>query len=115
MEVTSNLLEYVLSGIPPKFTPPLSHDDAVSQSRLLKALSDPTRLRLLSLLSQYGGQMTVQEITDCFKLEQPTVSHHIKILREAGLVDCHKKGVWAYYYVRMKALEQARNIIEDLA
>jgi ArsR family transcriptional regulator len=102
-------------GITPKFVPTLSEDDAVVQARLLKALADPTRLRILSLLSRHEGEVCVFEIVESFTLEQPTISHHLRILRDAGLVDCRKKGLWAYYYVRRDALGRARDVIENLA
>src|SRR5690349_6663446 len=102
-------------GIAPKFVPTLSEDDAVSQARLLKALADPTRLRILSLLSRHEGEVCVFEIVESFTLEQPTISHHLRILRDAGLVDCRKKGLWAYYYVRREALTRASDVIEGLA
>lgn len=102
-------------GITPKFVPTLSEDDAVIQARLLKALADPTRLRILSLLSRHEGEVCVFEIVESFTLEQPTISHHLRILRDAGLVDCRKKGLWAYYYVRREALGRARDVIENLA
>lgn len=102
-------------GITPKFVPTLSEDDAVVQARLLKALADPTRLRILSLLSRHEGEVCVFEIVESFTLEQPTISHHLRILRDAGLVDCRKKGLWAYYYVRREALGRARDVIENLA
>lgn len=102
-------------GVAPKFVPALSEDEAVSQARLLKALADPTRLRILSLLGRYEGEVCVFEIVESFTLEQPTISHHLRILRDAGLVDCRKKGLWAYYYVRREALNRAREIINALA
>jgi ArsR family transcriptional regulator len=103
------------TGITPKFVPTLTEDDAVVQARLLKALADPTRLRILSLLSRHEGEVCVFEIVESFTLEQPTISHHLRILRDAGLVDCRKKGLWAYYYVRRDALARAQSIIENLA
>lgn len=103
------------SGISPKFVPTLTEDDAVVQARLLKALADPTRLRILSLLSRHEGEVCVFEIVESFTLEQPTISHHLRILRDAGLVDCRKKGLWAYYYVRRDALSRAQSVIENLA
>ena len=102
-------------GIAPKFVPTLNEDDAVVQARLLKALADPTRLRILSLLSRHEGEVCVFEIVESFTLEQPTISHHLRILRDAGLVDCRKKGLWAYYYVRRDALGRARDVIDGLA
>lgn len=102
-------------GVTPKFTPSLNEDEAVGQARLLKALADPTRLRILSLLSRYEGEVCVFEIVESFTLEQPTISHHLRILRDAGLVDCRKKGLWAYYYVRREALHRAQEVITGLA
>ena len=102
-------------GIAPKFAPTLSADEAVGQARLLKALADPTRLRILSLLSRHEGEVCVFEIVESFTLEQPTISHHLRILRDAGLVDCRKKGLWAYYYVRREALARAGEVINGLA
>jgi ArsR family transcriptional regulator, arsenate/arsenite/antimonite-responsive transcriptional repressor len=98
-----------------RFAPTLSEEDAIGQARLLKALADPTRLRILSLLSRHEGEVCVFEIVEVFTLEQPTISHHLRILRDIGLVDCHKKGLWAYYYIRREVLERARDMIETLA
>ncbi len=102
-------------GVAPKFVPALNEDEAVSQARLLKALADPTRLRILSLLSRHEGEVCVFEIVESFTLEQPTISHHLRILRDAGLVDCRKRGLWAYYYVRREALSRAQDVITGLA
>lgn len=64
----------------------------------LKALADPTRLRMLDLLAQQSAPLCVCEINKHFAQRQPTISHHLRILREAGLIDCEKRGVWAYYW-----------------
>jgi ArsR family transcriptional regulator len=109
-----NSLTSIGVGTAPKFVPSLSEDEAVGQARLLKALADPTRLRILSLLSRYEGEVCVFEIVESFTLEQPTISHHLRILRDAGLVDCRKKGLWAYYYVRREALNRAQDVINSL-
>ena len=101
-------------GVGPKFVPALNEEEAIGQARLLKALADPTRLRILSLLSRYEGEVCVFEIVESFTLEQPTISHHLRILRDAGLVDCRKKGLWAYYYVRREALSRARDVISGI-
>src|SRR5262245_59535990 len=74
------------------FVPGLSQEDAATQARLLKALADPTRLRILSLLSRHEGEVCVFQIVVSFTLEQPTISHHLRILRDMGLVDYRKKG-----------------------
>ena len=82
-----------------KFTISLSEADAKRQARLLKALADPTRLRILHLLLQHEDAICVFEITDKFKLEQPTISHHLRLLRDLGLIDGYKRGLFAYYHV----------------
>jgi DNA-binding transcriptional ArsR family regulator len=64
----------------------------------LKALADPTRLRMLDLLAQQRAPLCVCEINEHFAQRQPTISHHLRILREAGLIDCEKRSVWAYYW-----------------
>src|SRR5579859_478613 len=96
------------------FEAPLGEEDARYQARLLKALADPHRMRILSLLSRHEGAVCVFEIVGAFHLEQPTISHHLRILRDADLVDCRRRGLWAYYYVRREALDRARNIIGAL-
>jgi len=72
---------------------------------LLKALADPVRLRLLSLVASHeGGEACICDLNDAFDLSQPTISHHMKVLHEAGLVDRDKRGVWVYYRIRPQAL-----------
>jgi ArsR family transcriptional regulator len=73
-----------------------SQSDALAER--LKALADPTRLRMLNLLAQQSAPLCVCEINEHFAQRQPTISHHLRILREAGLIDCEKRGVWAYYW-----------------
>jgi ArsR family transcriptional regulator, arsenate/arsenite/antimonite-responsive transcriptional repressor len=84
---------------------PLSLEQAEQVAPLLKALADPVRLRLMSLVaSGEGGEACVCDLTDAFDLSQPTISHHLKVLHEAGLLDREKRGVWVYYRVRADAL-----------
>jgi ArsR family transcriptional regulator len=64
----------------------------------LKAVADPTRLRMLELLVQQPAALCVCEITDQFTLHQPTISHHLRLLREAGLIAGEKRGTWSYYW-----------------
>ena len=76
----------------------LSPDEAEQLAGLLKAVAEPTRLRLLSLVAAHdGGEACVCDLTDPVGLSQPTVSHHLKILVDAGLLTREKRGVWAYY------------------
>ena len=82
----------------------LSADQAEQVAPLLKALADPVRLRLMSLVaSDAGGEACVCELNDAFDLSQPTISHHLKVLHDAGLLDRDKRGVWVYYRARTDA------------
>lgn len=94
--------------------PALSEQAAHQSARLLQALADPTRLGILSLLSKYAGTMTVEEITSCFPLCQPTISHHLRILRDAGVIDCRKTGLYCCYYIERMRLLQAQEVIENV-
>ena len=78
--------------------PSLTRDGTLTLAAQLKALADPTRLRMLDLLTQQSEPLCVCDITDEFAQNQPTISHHLKLLREAGLVDCEKRGIWAFYW-----------------
>ena len=89
----------------PLTTTPLSMEQAEQVAPLLKALADPVRLRLMSLVASHeGGEACVCDLNDAFHLSQPTISHHMKVLHEAGLVDRDKRGVWVYYQARPQAL-----------
>ena len=94
----------------PLVAEPLTEEAAGDLSRGFKALGDPVRLRLLSLIaSRGGGEVCVCELTDAFTLTGPTISHHLRVLREAGLIDCQRRGTWVYYWVvpgRLTALSQ---------
>jgi len=84
---------------------PLSLEQAEQVAPLLKALADPVRLRLMSLVASHeGGEACVCDLTGAFDLSQPTISHHLKVLHEAGLLDREKRGVWVYYRARAEAL-----------
>ena len=85
---------------------PMSADRAGQVATLLKALADPVRVRLMSLvLSHEGGEACVCDLLPAFDLSQPTISHHLKVLHETGLLDREKRGVWVYYQARPEALE----------
>ena len=78
----------------------LSEDAAVELAKGFKALGDPVRLRLLSLIAaRAGGEVCVCDLTDAFPVKGPTISHHLKVLREAGLIDCQRRGTWVYYWI----------------
>jgi ArsR family transcriptional regulator len=85
---------------------PMSEEDAAQVAPLLKALADPVRLRLMSMvLSHEGGEACVCDLNDAFDLSQPTISHHLKVLHEAGLLDRDKRGVWVYYQAKPEAMQ----------
>ncbi len=84
---------------------PLGVEQAEQAARVLKALADPVRLRLLSLVACHAdGEACVCDLNDAFDLSQPTISHHLKVLHEAGLLERSKRGVWVYYRVDHEAL-----------
>jgi ArsR family transcriptional regulator, arsenate/arsenite/antimonite-responsive transcriptional repressor len=89
----------------PLTSQPLSVEQAEQVAPLLKALADPVRLRLMSLVASHeGGEACICDLNPASDLSQPTISHHMKVLHEAGLVDRDKRGVWVYYRVRPQAL-----------
>ena len=84
-------------------TAPLSTQDAARLAPLFKALGDPVRLRMASMIAS-RPELCVCEITPAFDLSSGTISHHLKTLREAGLVDCERRGTFVYYWIRPEAL-----------
>ena len=87
---------------------PLDAERAVELAKVFKALGDPVRLRLLSMIASRGegGEVCVCELTPAFELSQPTISHHLKLLRQAGLIDCERRGTWVYYWVLPGVLDR---------
>ncbi|MFN2494844.1 MAG: ArsR/SmtB family transcription factor [Pseudonocardiaceae bacterium] len=84
---------------------PLTVDQSVEMARRFKALGDPVRLRLLSLIASHaGGEACVCELTGAFEVSGPTISHHLKVLRTAGLVEAERRGTWIYYRAQSDAL-----------
>jgi ArsR family transcriptional regulator len=86
--------------------PDMERRQAEHMARLAKALGDPVRLQLVDVLRKHAGKVCVCELVPLFDLAQPTVSHHLKVLREAGIVGSERQGLWAYYYVIPDALEE---------
>lgn len=79
---------------------------------MFKALGDPVRLRLLSIVASHdGGEACVCELSPAFDLSQPTISHHLRVLREAGLLQCERRGTWVYYWVVPTALAQLSAVL----
>jgi ArsR family transcriptional regulator len=86
---------------------PLGASAATGLAQVFKALGDPVRLRLVSLIGAHqGGEVCVCELTTAFDLTQPTISHHLKVLREAGIIDGERRGTWVYYWLVPAALER---------
>ena len=99
----------------PSGQPVLSAEDARRKALVFKALSDPNRLRLLSIVkSDASGESCVCDLTEPLDLGQPTVSHHLKILVDAGLLHREKRGTWAYYSLVPGALEETADLLASL-
>ena len=91
---------------------PLSASQAGELSRVFKAMGDPVRLRLLSLIASHeGGEACVCDLSGVFELTGPTISHHLKVLREAGLITGERRGTWIYYRVLRDALRQVSALV----
>ena len=95
---------------------PLSAEVAERIVPLVKALADPVRLRLLSLVASHAdGEACVCDLNDAFALSQPTISHHLKLLHEAGLLDREKRGVWVFYRLNTAALGDLAALLGGVA
>ena len=90
----------------PVVHPDVGVEQAARLAALAKALGDPVRVQLVDVLRKAAGKVCVCELVPLFELSQPTVSHHLKVLREAGIVDSERRGLWAYYYVLPESLEE---------
>ena len=90
----------------PVVYPDIERDAAERMAIVAKALGDPIRMQLVDVLRRNAGKVCVCELVPLFDLSQSTVSHHLKVLREAGVVGSERQGLWAYYYVRPEALKE---------
>jgi ArsR family transcriptional regulator, arsenate/arsenite/antimonite-responsive transcriptional repressor len=90
----------------PVVYPEVQRGEALRMAKVAKALGDPIRLQLIDVLRNHAGKVCVCELVPLFDISQPTLSHHLKKLRDAGLVDSERLGLWAYYYVIPDALEE---------
>ena len=90
-------------------TPPMEAEAARNLAGLFKALADPTRVAIVNRLAA-GEECCVCDLTAVFDLSQPTVSHHLRILRDAGLVEAERRGTWAYYRLLPEAIERLRDV-----
>jgi len=91
---------------------PIDEASAAGLAQVFKALGDPVRLRLVSLIgAREGGEVCVCDLTSAFDLSQPTISHHLKVLREAGLIESERRGTWVYYRLVPAALERMAGLL----
>ena len=92
----------------PVVYPDIEREQAERMSTVAKALGDPIRMQLVDVLRKHAGRVCVCELVPLFDLSQPTVSHHLKVLRDAGIVGSERRGLWAYYYVNPQTAEELR-------
>ncbi len=91
---------------------PVSEATAAGLAQVFKALGDPVRIRLLSLIGAHqGGEVCVCDLTTAFDLTQPTISHHLKVLRSAGIIDSERRGTWVYYRLVPAALDRVAAVL----
>jgi ArsR family transcriptional regulator len=90
----------------PVVYPDVERTEAERMAEIAKAIGDPIRLQLVDVLRKHAGKVCVCELVPLFDISQPTLSHHLKKLREAGIVNSERRGLWAYYYVIPDALEE---------
>ena len=90
----------------PVVYPDIQRGQAERMAEVAKALGDPIRMQLVDVLRKHAGKVCVCELVPLFDLSQPTVSHHLTVLREAGIVGSERRGLWAYYYVNPDSLEE---------
>ncbi|WP_197383656.1 ArsR/SmtB family transcription factor [Mycolicibacterium mengxianglii] len=98
---------------PPLLREPLTERAATEMARKLKALADPVRLRLFSAVASHsGGEACVCDISGGIDVSQPTVSHHLKVLRDAGLLTSERRASWVYYTVVPEALRELAALLD---
>lgn len=91
----------------------IDREEAERMAATLKAIADPTRLQILRLIERSpAGEACVCDLTNCLGLRQPTVSHHLKIMTDAGLLDRERRGTWAWFSVNHEGLRRIRDILE---
>jgi ArsR family transcriptional regulator len=90
----------------PVFYPDVERDTAARMADVAKALGDPIRLQLVDVLRRHAGEVCVCELVPLFGVSQPTLSHHLKKLREAGIVGVERRGLWAYYFVNPESMKE---------
>ncbi|GGK22802.1 transcriptional regulator [Pilimelia terevasa] len=99
---------------PPLAVRPMDAEQAVAVAPMFKALGDPVRLRLMSMIAS-APEVCVCDLTDAFDLSGPTISHHLRVLREAGLVEGDRRATWVWYRARPEAMRQLSALLETAA
>jgi ArsR family transcriptional regulator len=94
--------------------PPIPAEEVASQAQLFRALGDETRLQIVRLLARHDEPLCVCHVEAAFDLAQPTISHHLKVLREAGLVSTERRGVWIYYRLNRARFEPLRELMKSV-
>jgi ArsR family transcriptional regulator, arsenate/arsenite/antimonite-responsive transcriptional repressor len=95
---------------------PVSEGTAAGLAQVFKALGDPVRIRLVSLIGAHqGGEVCVCDLTTAFDLTQPTISHHLKVLRQAGIIESQRRGTWVYYRLVPAALDRVAALLSGPA
>jgi ArsR family transcriptional regulator, arsenate/arsenite/antimonite-responsive transcriptional repressor len=89
--------------------PDVSLEEAAQVASIAKALADPIRVQVVDVLRRHAGEVCVCELEPLFDVSQPTLSHHLKKLRDAGIVGVERRGLWSFYYVKAEALEVLRS------
>jgi ArsR family transcriptional regulator, arsenate/arsenite/antimonite-responsive transcriptional repressor len=102
----------VISCCAPLATPAISDEEAEATATLFRALADPTRIKIVNLLAHSDEPVCVCEFLPAVDLSQPTVSHHLKKLTEAGLLEREQRGKWAYYSLSGAAIERLASLVE---
>ena len=96
-------------------TPPAADAaDRSAEIELLRALADPQRAALISILARAGCEVCVCDLTELLDVAQPTVSHHLRILRDAGLISVERRGTWSYYSLAPDAHQRLTAAVDDL-
>jgi len=93
----------------------LPEQEAEALADMFKAIGHPVRLQIVDLLSRFGGQVCVCDIEAHFTLSQPTISHHLRVLRQAGLIEAEPRGLWVYYVVAPEAVTRLHDFLSALA
>lgn len=111
--MTPTDLRLAIACCVPLLDAPISETNARQMAQLFKALADPARLRLLSLIAaQPDGEACNCELVEPLGLSQPTVSHHLKVLHDSGLLDRERRGQWVHYRIRRDQLEAMRSALQ---